>query len=250
MLNVVGGAEAWRYSVNLFYDATIGVMKGSDRKNFNGSMMLNYMEGKWNVRQLLTVGKNTSQDSPYGQYSDYVKMNRYWTPYDDNGDLIEYYYHPNATSYIENPMYNKEIGCWNASKYTSLRSSTHARYEISPAFTITGLLGLTWKFGIQDSFIPPNHRYYNGEENIEQKGKYSRGEKTESLWETRITLNYAKTFEEKHMLTLGLAGEMSESKNDFVNWSATGFLTSEIDHLSTSLGYSVIITMIRVIFWI
>lgn len=237
VLNVVGGAEAWRYSVNLFYDATIGVMKGSDRKNFNGSMMLNYMEGKWNVRQLLTVGKNTSHESPYGQYSDYVRMNRYWTPYDDNGELIEYYYHPNATAYIENPMYNKEIGCWNASKYTSLRSSTQARYEISPAFTITGLLGLTWKFGIQDSFIPPNHKYYDGEENIEQKGKYSRGEKTESSWETRITLNYAKTFEEKHMLTLGLAGEISETKNDFVNWSATGFLTSEIDHLSTSLGY-------------
>ena len=39
------------------------------------------------------------------------------------------------------------------------------------------------------------------------------------------------------MLTVGIAGEMSETKYDNVSWSATGFLTSDIDHLATSLGY-------------
>ena len=124
--------------------------------------------------------------------------------------MIEQYYHPNATTLIDNPMYNKEVGCWNESKYTSLRSTTQARFDISEAFQITAMLGLTKKMGTQDSFIPPTHKYYDSEENIEQKGSYGRGEKTESLWETRWALNYAKT---------------------------TGFLTSDIDHLATSLGY-------------
>lgn len=237
ILNIMGGVEAWRFRFDLFYDETIGVMKGSDRTNFNGSMEIDYVHGKWNVRQLLTIGLNTSEDSPYGQFSDYVRMNRYWEPYDENGELIEQYYHPNATALIDNPMYNKEIGCWNESKYTSLRSTTQARFDISEAFQITAMLGLTKKMGTQDSFIPPTHKYYDSEENIEQKGSYGRGEKTESLWETRWALNYAKTFNEKHMLTVGIAGEMSETKYDNVSWSATGFLTSDIDHLATSLGY-------------
>ena len=41
-LNVMGGNEEWRFSANLAYDETIGVMKGSDRKNFNGSLNLSY----------------------------------------------------------------------------------------------------------------------------------------------------------------------------------------------------------------
>lgn len=36
-------------------------MKGSDRTNFNGSMEIDYVHGKWNVRQLLTIGLNTSE---------------------------------------------------------------------------------------------------------------------------------------------------------------------------------------------
>lgn len=35
-------------------------------------MEIDYVHGKWNVRQLLTIGLNTSEDSPYGQFSDYV----------------------------------------------------------------------------------------------------------------------------------------------------------------------------------
>lgn len=236
-LNIMGGVDAWRFRLDLFYDTNIGVMDGSDRKNFNGSMEIDYVKGKWNVRQLLTIGLNEDHDSPYGDYSYYVRMNRYWKPYDENGDLIEQYYHPNATQYIDNPMYDKEVGCWNESKYTSLRSTTQARFDIAPSFQLNFMLGLTKKLGTQDSFIPPTHKYFADEENIEQKGEYSRGENVETSWETRLTLNYSKVFREKHMLTVGLAGEMSATDKDQVSWSATGFLTSETDHIGSSLGY-------------
>ena len=189
------------------------------------------------MNQLVTIGKNSSADSPYGTYSDYVRMNRYWTPYDEEGELIEDYTHPNLTyGTVENPLYDKEVGCWNKTTYTSLRSTTQARYEISPSFEITALFGVSWQDKNADSFTPPSHKDFDSEE-IEQKGRYSRGETTESLWETRLTLNYAKTFVERHMLTLGLSAEMSEEVTDFVSWAATGFLTSETDHLASSLGY-------------
>ena len=99
-LNVMGGNEEWRFSANLAYDETIGVMKGSDRKNFNGSLNLSYQTKKLMVSENLAIGTNNNANSPYGTFSDYVAMNPYWTPYDDNGKLIENYDHPLTTSAI------------------------------------------------------------------------------------------------------------------------------------------------------
>ena len=42
--------------LSLSYDDTKGVMKESERKNFNGTMQLGYRKDKWNVRQSLAVG--------------------------------------------------------------------------------------------------------------------------------------------------------------------------------------------------
>ena len=118
-LNVMGGNEEWRFSANLAYDETIGVMKGSDRKNFNGSLNLSYQSKKLMVSENLSVGTNNNANSPYGSFSNYVAMNPYWTPYDDNGKLIENYDHPlttSADSKKENPIYDKYIGNWNKTR--------------------------------------------------------------------------------------------------------------------------------------
>lgn len=76
-LNVMGGNEEWRFSANLAYDETIGVMKGSDRKNFNGSLNLSYQTKKLMVSENLAIGTNNNANSPYGTFSDYVAMNPY-----------------------------------------------------------------------------------------------------------------------------------------------------------------------------
>ncbi len=67
-LRFMGSQENWNYMLSLSYDDTKGVMKESERKNFNGTMQLGYRKDKWNVRQSLAVGFNRNQDSPYGEF--------------------------------------------------------------------------------------------------------------------------------------------------------------------------------------
>ena len=74
------------------------------------------MTEKWMVMQSFALGVNTSKNSVYGSFSDYVQMNRYWNPYDENGDPVTYYYHPLNQNPIDNPLYNWRVGCWNDSK--------------------------------------------------------------------------------------------------------------------------------------
>ena len=135
-MNVMGGSEIWRFNASLSYDETVGVMKGSDRANFNGSLGITYQGEKLIVSENLSVGTNNNANSPYGDFSSFAAMNRYWEPQDEEGEPILTYTHPlrSETSYSDNPAYNALVGVWNKTRYTNMRSATQVRYNINESF--------------------------------------------------------------------------------------------------------------------
>ena len=238
VLRFMGSQENWNYMLSLAYDDTQGAMKKSDRKNFNGTMQLGYHKNKWNVRQSLAVGINKSQDSPYGQFYYYVQMNRYWEPYDENGKPVDYFYHPLSTyGPIDNPLYDYAVGKWNKTKYTNLRSNTIIDFTFSENLKASATLGLNRKSKTSDTFTPPEHKYFQYVTEIEKKGSFARRESEETMWQVRLALNYNNIFSEKHMVTLGVSAELSETISDDVAWSATGYISSNVSHPGMSMSY-------------
>ena len=234
----MGGSEIWRFNASLSYDETVGVMKGSDRANFNGSLGITYQGEKLIVSENLSVGTNNNANSPYGDFSSFAAMNRYWEPQDEEGEPILTYTHPlrSETSYSDNPAYNALVGVWNKTRYTNMRSATQVRYNINESFYISGLLGLSRMFNQADAFAPPSHAQFAGKE-TDQKGRFQRNEIESNQWNVRLNVNYAKTLQEKHMLTLSGAAEMEEKKQEQIMWAATGFAADNIDFPSMALGY-------------
>lgn len=238
VLRFMGSQENWNYMLSLAYDDTQGAMKKSDRKNFNGTMQLGYHKNKWNVRQSLAVGINKSQDSPYGQFYYYVQMNRYWEPYDENGKPVDYFYHPLSTyGPIDNPLYDYAVGKWNKTKYTNLRSNTIIDFTFSENLKASATLGLNRKSKTSDTFTPPEHKYFQYVTEIEKKGSFARRESEETMWQVRLALNYNNIFSEKHMVTLWVSAELSETISDDVDWSATGYISSNVSHPGMSMSY-------------
>lgn len=238
VLRFMGSQENWNYMLSLAYDDTQGAMKKSDRKNFNGTMQLGYHKNKWNVRQSLAVGINKSQDSPYGQFYYYVQMNRYWEPYDENGKPVDYFYHPLSTNGpIDNPLYDYAVGKWNKTKYTNLRSNTIIDFTFSENLKASATLGFNRKSKTSDTFTPPEHKYFQYVTEIEKKGSFARRESEETMWQVRLALNYNNIFSEKHMVTLGVSAELSETISDDVDWSATGYISSNVSHPGMSMSY-------------
>ena len=237
-LRFMGNQENWNYMLSLSYEDVKGVMKESERKNFNGTMQLGYRKDKWNIRQSLSVGFNRNQDSPYGRFSDYVQMNRYWEPYDESGKPVDYFYHPSA-SYgpIDNPLYDHAVGVWNKSKYMNLRSNTAIDFAINQNLKAQATFGLNFKNTRYDGFTPPEHKNFEYVTEVERKGSYGRREGEETMWQMRLMLNYNNIFSEKHMVTLGVNGELSETISDEVNWVATGFISSNVSHPGMSMSY-------------
>ncbi len=138
-----------------------------------------YRKDKWNIWQSLSIGVNSNQDSPYGQFSNYVNMNRYWKPYDEDGKPVEYYYHPNGgfNNPVDNPLYDKSVGVWAKTKYYSTRSNTRVKYNFTERFYTEVSFGISRKETKGDSYYPPSHKNFNTETELEQKGSFTRGER-------------------------------------------------------------------------
>ena len=85
----VSYTHLFRYSASVQYNDILGVMKGSDRKTFNGNINLMYQQEKLLFRNNLEVGLSESNESPYGSFDQYVKLNPYWRERGEDGKVLK-----------------------------------------------------------------------------------------------------------------------------------------------------------------
>lgn len=124
-----GGEEHFQYSVNVGYNSTKGVMKGSDRNTYSGQSILVYRKGKVSATNNLSLDRNFANNSPYGNFRDYARMNPYWRLYDDNGNLIKSYTVGLSNTLIGNPLYNGTLNSKDGSNYTTVTENFQIDYR-------------------------------------------------------------------------------------------------------------------------
>lgn len=73
-LRLEGGSEQFRWSGALAYKNVVGAMKGSSRRNFNGSIVLMYMMDKLTFKNYTSYGMNRGRESRYGEFSTYAQQ--------------------------------------------------------------------------------------------------------------------------------------------------------------------------------
>ena len=88
-LSIELGSNDLQLIADFAYNNIVGVMKGSSRDTYDGSIQVSYRHRKFNFRNILNVVSNVATDSPYGTFSEYALMNPYYSPYDVNGLLVK-----------------------------------------------------------------------------------------------------------------------------------------------------------------
>ncbi|MDL2319644.1 SusC/RagA family TonB-linked outer membrane protein [Alistipes sp. OttesenSCG-928-B03] len=235
-LTVTGGEGAFRFSASLNYNNTPGVMKGSLRNNFNGSVQIGYVNGEFHFNNSTSVNLVNSEDSPFGQFSDFANLNQYWAPYNEDGSPVMTFAHPMMISEISNPYYNGNLNTWKRSNNTVIMNSTSLRYSFLNAFNVEGRFSLSKSNTQRNDFRPPEHTAFINESDYTKKGSYGRTETLSNRVEGSLTVNYYKTID-KHIINAGVNGQISQRKNDRTSIAATGFMISSADHLSNALSY-------------
>jgi TonB-linked SusC/RagA family outer membrane protein len=240
-LRIEGGDKSFRYSAALFYNRITGVMKGSGRTNFSGTIRISYRHNNLTITNSLSVNSSNSEQTSYGNFSDYVKLNPYWTPYDEKGRIIKIL--DKSTDLWErkklfptNPLYNATLNILNTNGNINVNNNLSVDVLIAKGFTVRGRLGFSQSTGNANEFLPPQHTSFVGK-NVKERGTYVYTTNKDQNYSCDLTLSYSKLFKDKHMIYAGLNYNLSEFKNESFSFDAEGFSHQNMDFMPMALRY-------------
>lgn len=236
-----GGEGGFRYSASVQYNDVRGVMKGSDRKTFNGNVNLMYQHGQLLFRNNLEVGLGASNESPYGSFADYVKLNPYWRGEDDEGKVLKELEEKNGfwNTAPENPLYNATLDLVNKKTYTTVTNNFDIEWRPWESVTLRSRIGLSKKVDDSDDFKPADHTKYKdyAEDEIFRKGEYMYSSGKSFSYDWNLTLSFSRTFNGKHELYAGLDYNLAQDNSHAYSFTVEGFPQSNIKFLSMALQY-------------
>lgn len=142
-LNVSGGVESIRYGLDLNYGTHNGAMAGSYRDNAGAGLTLDYRNKGWlQIMNSVSFNVTRSQDSPYGSFDTYAKLQPYYAPYSNDGELLIRLKNDEV-----NPLYKaKRLGSYTGRlRLNDLTNNFSINLTILQGFTFKGQLSLTKK---------------------------------------------------------------------------------------------------------
>jgi TonB-linked SusC/RagA family outer membrane protein len=248
-LKIEGGDQAFRYDLALQYNNVNGAMKESGRRTFNGTINLSYRLNKLTFRNNLVVGQTKSNESPYGAFSDYVKLNPYWEPYDASGKPVQYFspfsfdYWTITSKYggkpYPNPLYDATLNTYNKSNYTSVTDNFQLEWTPIEHLFLRSGVGVTGNLNSGDNFKPAEHSTFAGysEADIFRKGSYAYSSGREFNYTGNVSASYTNLFAGIHRVYAGV--NLDVTQNNITNYifNVEGFPDESVDFLSMALQY-------------
>lgn len=244
-LNFEGGDDIIRYSIDFSYNKVAGVMKGSDREVISGGFNFQYRYGKFLFRDQLSVTFNKADESPYGAFSEYAKLNPYWRAYNDDGSIREVmgdYQIANmqGSHPIYNPMINASLNTKTSTSYTDITNNFYAEWDAFEGMKVKGRFGLVSSNNDSEVFLPRDHTSFRDispdSEDYFNRGKYTKGNGTRLDYNVDLSANYSKLFG-KHLLFANAQWSISQKKSEMVYFQAQGFANNKMDYITNAKEY-------------
>lgn len=248
-LRLEGGREEIRYAVGLSYKNVAGAMKGSDRNTLNGNVFLSYKLKNLTFQNDLQIAHNNSRNSPYGTFSQYAKVNSYWKPYDDEGNLLlkldDNVYGSMASAAtmdrntVYNPLYNASLPGIDKSRYTQITDNFAVEWSILPELVLRGKFSVTSNNSRSDKYKPAGHTDFltYTDDDYDRRGTYKMGVGESFKYEADFTLNYNKTLGEVHQLYAGLGYNVSQEKTENYSFVGEGIPDDYSDFMGLASSY-------------
>lgn len=239
-LFVEGGDKTMQYGINLAYNRTQGVMKGSDRNTFSGAMTMAYRVKGFLFRNKLTIDYNNSNNSPYGDFNTYYQMNPYSRLYDENGFLIKSYSYMNATGsngIYYNPLYNTTLNTKDNSTYTTITDNFYAEWQATDDIRVIGRFGIVNKQSTADIFKPANHTDFINQSNVYRKGSYRQTNGKNTDINADLGLSFGHQWG-KHLVFANAQLNMSNNTYNNTQVLAEGFPNDFMDDIKFAVQYA------------
>ena len=189
-LSIDGGDERAKYNLGVRYGKDSGVMKGSDRTRLSTNFRLSYnVSGKFFVSNSSTITSVTNNESPYGDFSDWVKMNPYENPYDADGKLRSSLYHD-----ISNPLYDASLGSYNKTNTLDFLNTTSLQLWFGDKIRLDGDFTIDRSKQDRRIFTSPFSYYEISNKAADQRGSLSDNWTNVTTLQGKLMLSYNNYF--------------------------------------------------------
>ncbi|MEI3555071.1 MAG: SusC/RagA family TonB-linked outer membrane protein [Alistipes senegalensis] len=218
-IGIAGASDAFRYGLDLMYDDQEGVMKGQNRKKMSAALNLQYQYKGLTFRNQMTTTLVNSQESPYGTFSDYVRMNPYDTYLDENGNIGMNMATWHSGSPYRNPMYDATLGSFDKGKRHEFYDQFDIRYYLNKKINFKANVALGYIVSDSDKFTDPAAAKFQSRET---KGQLTTSRQKQSTYD--ISLNgYYNDQIGRHNINFVVGLNIREEKTNYEGFTYSGF---------------------------
>lgn len=229
-----GGTDDLRWGADFSYNSGQGVMKGSFRDRMSGGLSLSYRFGAFQVKNSFSYTYTTSEESPYGSFSDYTSKLPYDEYLDENGKYLETTYSWSGGT-EENPLYEATLKSYDRSKSWELINNTELLWNINSYLLLKGQFSVTKSNSDARQFVDPRSK-----KNSEQlsasnviSGTLDVATANSLGWDATATLSYNRSIK-KNNLNFLVGINATSSTGDSFGITYKGFPSGEL----SSPGYA------------
>ena len=218
-IGIAGASDAFRYGLDLMYDDQEGVMKGQNRKKMSAALNLQYQYKGLTFRNQMTTTLVNSQESPYGTFSDYVRMNPYDTYLDENGNIGMNMATWHSGSPYRNPMYDATLDSFDKGKRHEFYDQFDVRYYLNKKINFKANVALGYIVSDSDKFTDPAAAKFQSRET---KGQLTTSRQKQSTYD--ISLNgYYNDQIGRHNINFVVGLNIREEKTNYEGFTYSGF---------------------------
>ncbi|RAJ06467.1 TonB-linked SusC/RagA family outer membrane protein [Chitinophaga skermanii] len=234
----LGGNEL-RLLADISYRDVQGAMIGSNRKNITANMQGSYRLKNVLFRNIMSINSNQTKESPYGKFSDYVKMNPYWKATNLDGS-IPFYAEIGPNAVYTNPMHNATINTNITTDYLNFTDNFYLEWTLRPGLKAVARTGVDIKTSGADEFYPASHTNfvsYTSEEMKKRKGAYTVNNGKSTFLSGDFNINYSKTIR-RHTFFSNIGFNVSERKYFETIHHVEGFSSDKMDNILFGSAYA------------
>jgi TonB-linked SusC/RagA family outer membrane protein len=247
-LMIEGGSESIRYGITAQFQTDPGVMKGSERNRYGADVYLSYnLNSKVIFRNQLSVSEVTSQDSKYGSFSGYARMNPYYPKRDADGKILRVLDEwvrrvdgsgTRTTESTMNPLYDASLSSFNKTKYDQISNNFSINYRIIDGLLLKGQVAIVKRKQVHDNFISPfaNQFYFYSGSDLKNRGLYIFDQTDQTSFDGQATLSYLKTIG-NHTVNATLGANILDKTTDIKEIKARGFTNDRFDNIGFANSY-------------
>ena len=229
-LSVAGGTDLFRYSLDLSAGFQPGVMKGSSSDNMSVNFTMSYRKEDFTMGATIGLTETSGNNSPYGSFSQYTRLNPYYRPTDENGNYLQIIdeYKGIGSTIITNPLYDANVGIKDLTHNLTVATSLNLEYMLLKNLRLTEQLSYTRGMARTERFLPANHTSFATETDLTRKGSYSKNNGEMTSWSSNLGINYNLPLD-KHLFSVFANWTVNEDRNNYINLFATGYPDEHMD---------------------